>query len=194
MRGKINNWQILPLFKLPVGFRGKPGWYVQLWWLVQSTFFGLSPQFMYGWRRWLLRLFGAKIGKKVLLRPTIRVTYPWKINIGDYTWVGDNVVLYSLGKIEIGNNVVISQKSYLCTAGHDYRKPTFDIFARKITIGDQAWLAVDVYVAPGVKIGKGSLVGARSSVFSDLPAGMICLGSPAKPVKPRPYENTDSRN
>jgi len=194
MRDKTNNWQLLSLFNLPIGFRGKPAWFVQLWWLVQSTLFGLSPQFMYGWRRWLLRLFGAEIGRKVLLRPTVRVTYPWKINIGDYSWIGDDVVLYSLGEIEIGNNVVISQKSYICTASHDYRKLTFDIFARKTTIEDQVWLAADVYVSPGITIGRGTLVGARSSVFSDQPEGMICLGSPAKPVKPRPHENTDLRN
>jgi len=185
------NWQDLSKFILPPGFRGKPGWHVQLWWLVQSTLFGLSPQFMYGWRRWILRLFGAKIGEKVLLRPTVRITYPWKVKIGDYSWIGDNVVLYSLGEIEIGSHVVISQRSYLCAASHDYQKVSFDIFAQKVEVEDQAWLAADVYVSPGVRIGKGCLIGARSSVFSHMPAGMICLGLPAKPVKRRPHENSD---
>ena len=194
MGGKTNNWQNLLLFNLPIGFRGKPAWFVQLWWLVQSTLFGMSPQFMYGWRRWLLRLFGAEIGEQVLVRPTVRITYPWKVKVGDYSWIGDNVVLYSLGEIEIGKNVVISQKSYICTASHDYGTPSFDIFAKKVVIEDQVWLAADVYVSPGVSIGKGALVGARSSVFSDMPAGMICLGSPAKPVKLRPHENTSARH
>ena len=97
----------------------------------------------------------------------------------------DNAELYSLGEIEIGDDVVISQKSYLCAATHDYTKPSFDMIDKKITIEDQAWLATDVFIAPGVTIGRGSLIGARSSVFSDMPEGMVCIGSPAKPVKPR---------
>lgn len=158
---------------------------VQLWWLVQSTLFGMSPQFMYGWRRFLLKLFGAEVGKCVLIRPTVRVTYPWKVKIGDHVWIGDHAELYSLGEIEIGADVVISQRSYLCAATHDHTKPSFDMFAKKIAIEDQAWIAADVFVAPGVTIGRGSMIGARSSVFSDMPEAMICLGSPAKPIKPR---------
>src|SRR6056300_494828 len=106
--------QELDKFKLPKNFRGRNPFIVQLWWLVQSLLFRTSPQFLYGYRRFLLRLFRAKIGKKVILRPTVKITYPWKISIGDYSWIGDDVDLYSLGEIEIGENVVISQKSYLC--------------------------------------------------------------------------------
>jgi putative colanic acid biosynthesis acetyltransferase WcaF len=177
--------QNLGKFNLPKGFRGRNGLAVQVWWMVQSTFFAWSPQFAYGWRCFILRCFGAKVGNNVIIRPTVRVTYPWKVTIGNYTWIGDNAELYSLGEISIGNNVVISQKSYLCAASHDYQSESFDIFAKKIVIEDEAWLATDVFVAPGVTIGRGAVIGARSSVFSDMPAGMICLGSPAKPVKPR---------
>jgi putative colanic acid biosynthesis acetyltransferase WcaF len=115
----------------------------------------------------------------------VKVTYPWKVNIGDYSWIGDDVTLYSLGCITVGRNVVISQKSYVCSASHDYRSPHFDIFISDVMIEDEVWLATDVYVAPGVTIKRGAVVGARSSVFKDLPAGMICVGSPAKPVKSR---------
>ena len=97
----------------------------------------MSPQFLYGFRNFLLRLFGAKIGKNVIIRPTVRITYPWKVSIGDYSWIGDDVVLYSLGEIEIGKNVVISQKSYICTASHDYLQSDFPIFAKKNTIKDE---------------------------------------------------------
>jgi putative colanic acid biosynthesis acetyltransferase WcaF len=140
---------------------------------------------MYKWRVWLLKLFGAQIGTNVIIRPTARITYPWKLTIGDNSWIGDNVELYTLGEIVIGNDVVISQRSYLCTGSHDYKKPTFDIYAEKITIEDQAWLATDVYVAPGITIGKAAVIGARSSVFNDMPAEMICIGSPAKPIRHR---------
>lgn len=182
MEDKVQN---LASFQLPPNFRDRPGWYVQLWWLVQYSLFRMSPQFMYGWRRWLLQVFGATVGQKVLIRPTARVTYPWKVRIGDYSWIGDDVVLYSLGEIEIGSNVVISQQSYICAASHDYTSPAFDIFAKKVQIEDEAWLATDVFVAPGVTIGKGAVIGARSSVFNNLPPMMLCIGCPAKPLRER---------
>ena len=180
--------QTLNKFKLPKNFRGRSGLVVQLWWMVDFFFFKPSPQFMYGWRRYLLRLFGASIGKAVIIRPSVTITYPWKVTVGDYSWIGDDVVLYSLGEISIGKNAVVSQKSYLCAASHDYDKQDFPIWAKKITIEDECWLATDVYVAPGITIGKGTVVGARSSVFKDLPAGKVCVGSPTIVVKDRIIE------
>jgi putative colanic acid biosynthesis acetyltransferase WcaF len=175
-------------FKLPKNFRGRSGIIVQLWWFVQAILFKPSPQILYGWRRFLLRLFGAKIGKNVIIRPSVTITYPWKVSIGDYSWIGDDVELYSLGEIEIGKNVVISQKSYLCAGSHDYTKEDFPIWSKKITIEDECWIATDVYVAPGITIGKGTVVGARSSVFKDLPPQKVCVGTPAKPIKDRVSE------
>ncbi|TJY61958.1 colanic acid biosynthesis acetyltransferase WcaF [Sinimarinibacterium sp. CAU 1509] len=177
--------QKLNEFRLPPGFRGRSAVVVQLWWMVQGTLFGLSPQFMYGWRRWLLRLFGARVDAGAIIRPTVRITYPWKVIIGERAWIGDDVVLYSLGLITIGAHAVVSQRSYLCTGGHDYTRPTFDIYAEPIVIGPQAWLATDVFVAPGVVIGEETVVGARSSVFKSLPAGVVARGSPAKVVGAR---------
>lgn len=182
---KIKKFQNLNFYKTPNDFRGKSKLIVQLWWATQAFLFRLSPQFMYGWRRFLLRSFGAKIGKEVIIRPTAQITYPWKVSIGDYSWVGDEVVLYSLGEIQIGSNTVVSQRSYICTGSHDYNSESFDIYSQKITIGDKCWLATDVYVAPSVKIGDFTVVGARSSVFSDLPPNKVCVGSPAKPIKDR---------
>lgn len=180
-----NEIQKLSVFQLPIGFRGRSALIVQLWWLIQATFFACSPQFMYCWRRWLLRLFGANIGKGVLIRPSVKITYPWKVSIGDFAWIGDDVILYSLGQIEIGNNTVVSQRSYLCAAGHDYTKSDFPIYDKRVCIGAQVWLATDVFVAPGVTVNDGTVVGARSSVFHDLPPMMMCVGNPARPVKPR---------
>lgn len=177
--------QNLSSYTTPKDFRGKSKITVQLWWLVQAILFGLSPQFAYGWRRFLLRTFGAKIGKNVIIRPSVRTTYPWKVSIGDHSWIGDEVVLYSLGEIEISSNTVISQRSYLCTGTHDYTSSDFRIYAEKITIGNKCWLATDVYVAPGITIGNNTVVGARSSVFKDLPENRICIGNPAKPIKNR---------
>lgn len=181
----MSKFQELDRFELPKKFRGRNAVIVQLWWIIQGTLFAASPQFMYRWRVILLRLFGAQIGRKVIIRPSVKVTYPWKLKVGDNSWIGDNVVLYTLGNIDIGNNVVISQKSYLCTGSHDYTKKTFDINALPIIVEDEAWVASDVYIAPGIKVGEGAVIGARSSVFNDMPSAMICVGSPARPVKSR---------
>lgn len=180
--------QELNKFNLPENFRGKSALIVQLWWLVRYLLFKPSPQFLYGWRRFLLRCFGAKIGKKVIIRPTVSITYPWKIEIGDYSWIGDDVVLYSLGEISIGANSVISQRSYICTGSHDYTKTDFSIYAKKITIEDSCWIATDVFVASGITIKKGAVVGSRSSVYKDLPEFTICIGNPAKAIKERKFE------
>ena len=177
--------QDLKSFKLPANFRGRSSFFVQLWWLVQATLFRGSPQLLYGFRRGLLRMFGADIGKGVIIRPSATLTYPWKVKIGDYSWIGDDVVLYSFAEITIGRHVVISQKSYLCAGTHEYRKSSFDILSSPINIEDEAWVAADVFVAPGVTIGKGAVVGSRSSVFGNLPEMMICVGSPARPVHRR---------
>lgn len=179
------NIQNLNKYATPSDFRGKSKITVQLWWICYAILFRPSPQVLYSWRRFLLKLFGAKIGKNVIIRPTAQITYPWKVSIGDYSWIGDEVVLYSLGDIEIGSNSVISQRSYICTGTHDYTSDDFRIYSEKITIGNKCWLATDVYVAPGVTINNNTVVGARSSVFKDLPEGKICLGSPAKPIKNR---------
>jgi putative colanic acid biosynthesis acetyltransferase WcaF len=177
--------QDLKSFRLPATFRGRPAWFVQWWWLVEATLFRWSPQVLYGFRRWLLRLFGARIGKGVLVRPTVEITYPWKLTIGDYCWIGDHVTLYTLGEISIGDNAVVSQHSYLCSASHDYTLPTFDIFAAHVRIGAEAWLAAGVFVAPGVSIGRGAVIGAKSLVLKDMPDMMVCAGHPAKPIRRR---------
>lgn len=178
-------FQDLSAFRLPPGFRGRSGPVVLLWQLVQGSIFALSPQPLYGWRRFLLRCFGAQVGKGVIIRPTVRITYPWKLILGDHVWVGDHAELYNLGPIRVGRNSVISQNSYLCTGGHDYSKLSFPIFSRPITIGEEAWIAADVFIAPGVTIGSGAVIGARSSVFKDIPERAIAMGSPAMIVKYR---------
>lgn len=121
----------------------------------------------------------------MLVRASVSITYPWKAMIGDYAWVGDDAVLYSLGDIEIGAKAVVSQRSYLCTGSHDYSRVDFPIYAKKITVEPEAWLAAGVFVAPGVTIGRGAVIGARSSVFADMPAGMVCMGCPCVPVEQR---------
>ncbi|HEY9750864.1 MAG TPA: hormogonium polysaccharide biosynthesis acetyltransferase HpsU [Allocoleopsis sp.] len=165
--------------------RGRPGWYVLLWWLVQAIAFPLTPHPANGLRRRLLQLFGAKVGQGVVIRPTARFTYPWKVAIGDYSWIGDDVVFYSLDRIEVGCHCVISQKSYLCTGSHNFQDPAFALVTAPITVGNGAWVATDCFIALGVEVGANAVVGARSSVFSSLPEGQVCWGTPCRPHYPR---------
>jgi putative colanic acid biosynthesis acetyltransferase WcaF len=178
-------YQDLKNFIVTKGFRGKSKIIVQLWWVVENTFFALSPQFFYGWRRFLLRLFGAKIGKDVLIRSTAKFTYPWKVSIGNYSWIGEETVFYSLDEISIGENVAIAHGVYFNTGLHDFTKKEFTIFSKKIIVKDECWITNDVYIAPGITIEKGAVIGARSSVYKNMPEGWICYGNPAKPIKKR---------
>lgn len=161
--------------------RGRSGWFILVWWLVQAIAFPLSIHNMDEFRCQILRFFGAKIGKGVKIRPTARFTYPWKVSIDDYSWIGDDVVIYSLDEIAIGSHCVISQKSYLCTGSHDLKDVAFSLITAPINIGNGVWIATDCFVAPGVKIGANAVIGARSSVFSDIPQQQVAWGSPCRP-------------
>ena len=183
--------QDLSKFRNPDGFRGRSAVVVQLWWIVQATIFGMSPQFMYSWRVLLLRLFGAKVGRRVIIRPSARITYPWKVEIGDYSWVGDNCELYSLGDIKIGENVVISQGSYLCGGSHRIDDVEFTIYAKQISVEDEAWIAAEAFIHPGVTIGRGAVVAARSVVRKDLESMGIYAGPEAVRIGTRGDRSLD---
>ena len=177
--------QDLARSRVPPGFRGRSAVFVQFWWICQTLLIHASPQAFYGWRRAILRLFGAKIGFGVLIRPSVVITYPWKVAIGDHSWIGDNAELYSLGPITIEDNVVVSQGSYLCAATHDFEDDTFPLVAGPIVVEREAWIAAQCFIAPGVTIGAGSVAGARSVVLEDVPPGVIVAGHPAKIIGTR---------
>ncbi|NJN88306.1 MAG: colanic acid biosynthesis acetyltransferase WcaF [Leptolyngbyaceae cyanobacterium SL_7_1] len=172
--------------------RGRSGGWILLWWLVQAIAFPLTLHGANGTRVQLLRLFGARIGQGVVIRPTARFTYPWKVEIGDYSWIGDDVVFYSLDRISLGQHCVVSQKSYLCTGSHDLHDPAFRLQTAPIVLGNGVWIATDCFVAPGVRIGSNSVVGARSSVFGNLPAAQVCWGTPCRPHYRRQMNSTPS--
>jgi putative colanic acid biosynthesis acetyltransferase WcaF len=165
--------------------RGRNSFFVLIWWLVQGTIFRFSLHNMYSWRNFLLRLFGAEIGKRVKIRASAKFTYPWKIVIGDYSWIGDNVQFYSLDEIRIGKNCVISQESYLCTGSHQINDPYFGLITKPIIIKDGAWIASDVFIYPGVTINELGVVAARSTVIKDIPSNEVHAGSPTKYKKKR---------
>jgi acetyltransferase-like isoleucine patch superfamily enzyme/glycosyltransferase involved in cell wall biosynthesis len=156
-----------------------------LWMGVQATLFRRSFHNWYGWRSLLLRSFGAEIGKNVRIRPTARIEVPWHLHIGDHCAVGDHAILYSLGPIHIGRLATISQYAHLCAGTHDYTDPSFPLIRPPIYIGDEAWVAADAFVGPGVTVGDRAIIGARATVVKDVPPGVIVGGNPARIIKPR---------
>lgn len=140
---------------------------------------------MHAWRRFLLRLFGAKIGQKAHPYPSSRIWAPWNLEMGDSSCLADAVNCYCVAKVSIGANTTVSQYSYLCTASHDYTDPEMPLVVAPITIGEKAWITADVFVGPGVTIGDGAVVTARSSVFSDIEPWVVARGNPAVVFKPR---------
>ncbi len=163
-----------------------------LWMISSAVLFRLSFHNWYAWRRLLLRLFGARIGRGVRIRPSVKIEIPWNLTIDDQAVVGDHAILYCLGQIHIGHRVVISQYAHLCAGTHDFDDPTFPLVKPPITIGDNCWIAADVFVGPGVIVGANTVVGARSSVFKTLPENVIAAGSPAKVLKERGGKSSDT--
>jgi putative colanic acid biosynthesis acetyltransferase WcaF len=186
-----NQYQNLSRFRIPEGARGRPAWFVQLWWLFEAIFVRPTPQVLYAWRRFALRLFGAKIGTRVLIRPGVRVTFPWNVAIGDYCWIGDDATLYSIGKITVGEHSVLSQEAYLCAATHDHAEISFPLIVSPIVIEPECWVAARVFVGPGVTMGRGAVAGAGSVLLSDVPPGTIVAGVPATVVRRRKVKKTD---
>lgn len=156
-----------------------------LWGIVWSCLYRPTPRPMHAWRCWLLRLFGARLGKRVHPYPSSRVWAPWNLEMADDSCLGENVDCYCVDKIVIGEKSLISQYSFLCSASHDHDDPTMPLITAPIIIGRNVWVAADAYVGPGVTIGESALVGARSSVFRDVPAQAIVGGNPARVIGQR---------
>lgn len=131
----------------------------------------------------LLRLFGARIGSGVVIRSRVNVSFPWRLTIGDHSWIGDEVLILSLADVSIGANVCISQRAFLCTGSHDHRKPTFDLITKPIRIDDGAWIGAMSFVGPDVTVGRGAVCAAGSVVVRDVEPGVIVGGNPARPIR-----------
>lgn len=141
---------------------------------------------MHQWRVWLLRRFGAKIGSNVRIEPSAIVEFPWRLSLGTDVAIAHRAILNCMGEVEIGPRTRISQYVHVVAGTHDYTRPDMLIVRRPVTIGAGCWLAADAFIGPGVTVGDRVVVAARSSVFHDLPAGMICAGEPATVRKARP--------
>ncbi|HVS53806.1 MAG TPA: WcaF family extracellular polysaccharide biosynthesis acetyltransferase [Opitutaceae bacterium] len=152
-------------------------------WGVVAVLFRSSPNFFPGWRNFLLRCFGARIGRGVRIHPSVRVMFPWNLALADHVVIGHGANLYALAPISIASHVLISQGVHLCAGSHDYRQPHFPIAHAPITIGSGTWIAAEAFVGPGVNVGAGAVVGARSVVMNDVAARTLVAGNPARVVR-----------
>ncbi len=154
-------------------------------WAAAGLLFRYSPRPCWGWRRLLLRAFGSQIGRNVHIDPSARIAIPWNLEIGDWSSVGFDALIYNLGPVRIGQRATVSQRAHLCAGTHDFRDPTMPLKKLPILIGDDAWVCADAFVGPGVEIGNGAVVGARGVVVRNVDAWEIVAGNPAHTVGTR---------
>ncbi len=159
-----------------------------VWMLLGQPIFRMTFHNWYGVRSRILISFGARLGKGVKIRPTVRIDIPWNLDIGDDAVVGDFAILYALGPITIGPRSVVSQYSHLCAGTHDHTSRDFKLLRPPIVIGCDCWIATDAYVGPGVVVGDRAILGARSSAYKSMDADTIYAGNPAKAIKKRELE------
>lgn len=150
-----------------------------LWYFTNIIFFKTLFPFPSGIKAKLLRLFGAQIGTGVVIKPDINIKYPWFLTIGDHCWIGEDVWIDNLAPISIGSNVCISQGAYLLTGSHDYKKSTFDLIIKPITLHDGVWIGAQSTVCPGVTCHSHSVLAVGSIATSDMEAYGIYQGNPA---------------
>jgi putative colanic acid biosynthesis acetyltransferase WcaF len=160
-----------------------------IWNLVWLALFRPTPRPFHGWRSFLLRLFGAKLGKSVAVYPSARIWAPWNLQMEDGSCLGDFVDAYCVDKIKLGKGAVVSQYSYLCTASHDYADFRHPLVTAPITIGARSWVTADVFVAPGVTVGEGAVITARSSVFTNVEPWVVASGNPARAIRKRIFDH-----
>lgn len=156
-----------------------------VWQVVWLLLYRPTPRLLHPWRNFLLRLFGARLGKAVHPYPSARIWAPWNLEMGDHACLSEGVDCYCVDTIRIGAHSTVSQYSFLCTASHDYTQAAMPLVTAPITIGKRVWITADVFIGPGVTIGDGAVITARSSVFTDIPPWVVARGNPAAPVKAR---------
>lgn len=174
----------LDLYRV-TGFDRGRSIYLEAAWQFAQILVVRSPLSCSWLRAAALRLFGAKIGRGVTIKAGVRVKFPWRLQVGNHCWIGEDAWLDNLAEIRIGNHCCISQGAYLCTGSHDWRKPGFNLTVRPIILEDEVWLAARSVVGPGVVGGRGAVLGLGSVATRNMLPQHIHLGVPAMPVKSR---------
>ncbi len=162
--------------------RGAPRWKEALWWLVRSLLFAPWFPIPSTIKVAALRAFGARVGEGVVIRSRVNITFPWRIEIGDHVWIGDEVMILSLDQVMIGSNCCVSQRAFLCTGSHDFARETFDLITKPIVVGDGCWIGAMAFVGPGVTFGQGSRCLAGAVVVADVEEGTTVAGVPGREI------------
>jgi putative colanic acid biosynthesis acetyltransferase WcaF len=147
--------------------------------------FRLVPRPLYAPRRVLLRLFGAKVGSQVNIANTATIYFPWNLEIGDWSAIGEHAYIYNLGKITIGRKATISQRAHLCAGSHDYCDPALPLLTPPIVVGNEAWVCADAFIGPNVTVGEGAVVGACAVAHKNVEPWHVVAGNPAVFIKER---------
>ncbi|MDF7826692.1 hypothetical protein P4B35_21865 [Pontiellaceae bacterium B12227] len=164
---------------------------MRIFWGIGKLLFRAVPRPLYAPRRFLLRCFGARIGRKVNIAHSASIYFPWNLEIGDWSAIGEGTRIYNLGKISIGARATISQGAHLCAGTHEFSAPATPLLTPPIRVDGQAWICADAFVGPGVTVGEGAVVGARAVVVKDVDPWAIVAGNPAKFIKTRELKGND---
>ncbi len=151
-------------------------------WLIR-----LSPRPCFGWRRFIFRLFGARIGAHVNTYPSTHLYMPWNVEIGDWAALGEDVLVYSLGEVSIGRSVTLSYRAHVCAGTHDLSDPALPLLRPPVSIEDGVWVGTEAFIGPGVRIARGAIVGARAVVVKDVASLDIVGGNPARVIGRRQF-------
>lgn len=158
----------------------------QIWNIARALLFRSSPRPLHVWRSFLLRLFGAEIGIGCHVYPGVRIWAPWNLRLGNYVGVADEVILYCMDKIDVGDYAVISHGAHLCCGTHDYNTDNFQLTVKPIVIGSRAWICAEAFVHPGVTVPEGAVVGARAVVTKSLvEPWTVYSGNPCRSIGTR---------
>ena len=160
-----------------------------IWFFVNIIIFKNPFLSHYGIKAWVLRMFGAKVGKNVLIKPSVNIKYPWFIELGNDIWIGENVWLDNHTRIKIGNDVCLSQGAVLMTGNHNYKSTGFDLVLGEIEIEDGVWIGAHSIVCPGVICRSHAVLAVGSTATKDMEAYQIYQGNPAKPIRQRNITN-----
>ena len=164
------------------------------WGVVWCCLFRPSPRICFAWRRMLLRLFGADIGKNARISPSVLVWAPWNLTVGDESAVSHHVDCYCVDKLVIGNQVTVSQYAMICTASHDISTPDMTLISSPVILEDQCWICARTFISPGITVKQGAVAGAMSVITRDIEAWTVHAGNPARMISRRQILTTSSKS
>jgi len=163
--------------------RGASAYREALWWMTRSLLFSTWFPIPSRIKVAVLRLFGARVGVGVVIRGRVNITFPWKLEIGDHVWIGDETLILSLAEVKIGSSVCLSQRAFLCTGSHDHTKAAFNLTTKPIVIEDGCWVGAQAFIGPGVTLKQNTVCAAGAVVVKDAGPDELIGGNPAKLIR-----------